>query len=203
MSQIMLYSQYLSMALGRNPECFIFQSVTKGIQSCPWACLSWWATSVRSVNCEQSRALPCWPWLPASRCILGSCGCRLAVWQSGLCPPPPHDNPHFPSALPRLDTRPHTHPSWPYHHFPSCHMQPHVHLGCSTECGRDEFLNAVASDWGTRRELRPACCHSDLTAILAGSASVALWQRWQRVLVSHIDVGHQCLGMMRDLWLMI
>lgn len=152
-------------SLRRNPQCFVFQSVTKGIQSCPGACLSWWATSMWSVDCEQSRALPCWPWLPASRCILGSCGCRLAVWQSGLCPPPPHDNPHFPNALPRLDTQPHTHPSWPYCRFPSCHMQPHIHLGCSIEVGEDDFLNTATSDWGTRRELRPACCYNDLTVI--------------------------------------
>ena len=32
-------------------------------------------------------------------------------------------------------------------------------------CGRDDFLNAAASDWGKRRELRPACCHDDLTVI--------------------------------------
>lgn len=148
----------------KKSECLIFQPVTKGIQSCPWACLSWCATSVWSVDCEQSRAPP-WPWLPASRCILGSCGCRLAVWQAGLCPPQPHDNPHFPSALPQLDTRPHTHPSWAYHHFPSGRMQPHVHLGCSTVCGRDDSLNAMPSDGGSRRELQPACCHSDLTVI--------------------------------------
>ncbi|KAI4829911.1 hypothetical protein KUCAC02_001571, partial [Chaenocephalus aceratus] len=49
-----------------------------------------------------------------------------------LCPLPPHDNPHFPSALPRLESRPHTHPSRPNHRVPSCHMQPSVHLGCST-----------------------------------------------------------------------
>lgn len=126
-----------------------------------------WAGALRvcDQSTEQSRALPWWPWLPASRCILGSCGCRLAVWQSELYPPPPHDNPHFPSALPRLDSRPHMHPSWPYHHFPSCHMQPNAHLGWSAQCGRDDFLNAVASDWGTKRELWPACCHSDLTVI--------------------------------------
>lgn len=141
----MLYSQCLSKILRSSTQCYIFPSVTKGIQSCPWACLSRWATSVWSVNCEQSRVLPCWPWLPASRCILGSCGCRLAVWQSGLCPPPPHDNPHFPSALPRLDTRPHTHPSWAYHHFPSCHKQPHVHLGYSSVWKR--WLFKHCSKW--------------------------------------------------------
>lgn len=146
MSKMILYSPNSSSALGRTLVCFSLQFVKKGVQSRPWACLSCWATTVRSVNCEQSRAPPCWPWLPASRCILGSCGCRLAVWQPGLCPPPLHDNPHFPGALPWLDTRPHTHPSWPYHHSPSCHMQPLVHLGCSSECGGDDFLNAVRSD---------------------------------------------------------
>lgn len=50
----------------------------------------------------------------------------------------------------------------------------------------------------------PACAppwRSD--SYLACSANVAPWRWWQRALVSPIDVGHQCLGMMRDLWLMI
>lgn len=58
-----------------------------------------WAGELRV--CDQSTVNspeppPRWPWLPASRCILGSCGCRPALWQPGLCPPPPQDNPPHP-----------------------------------------------------------------------------------------------------------
>lgn len=124
----------------------------------------WCAMNVWSVDCEQSRDLPRWPWLTASRCFLGSRGCRLALWQAGLCPLPPHDNPASPTCPAPIDTRPHAHPSRPYHDFPRSRMQPHVHLGYCPEW-RNDCLNSVVSDRGARRELWPACCHSYLTVI--------------------------------------
>lgn len=123
----------------------------------------WCAANVWSVDCEQSWDLPSWPWLPASRCFLGSCGCGLAVWQAGLCPLPANDNPPHPQCPALIDTRPHTHPSWPYHDFSrSAAHSPGMQLSVWKE---NDCINAMVSDRGARHEPWPACCHGDVTVI--------------------------------------
>lgn len=127
----------------------------------------WCAMNVWSVDCEQSRDLPRWPWLAASRCFLGSCGCKLALWQAGPCPLPPHDNPHFPSALPRLIPDPtHIH----HDHIMTSGWATRSHTftwdaARSLKKTKNYCLSTVVSDRGARRELWPARCHSYLTVI--------------------------------------
>lgn len=66
------------------------------------------------------------------------------------------------------------------------------------------WLFKHCGEWLGHKLWAPACLLLQWSdSYLASSFNVGLWQQWQPVLVSRMDVGHQCLGMMRNLWLMI
>lgn len=95
-----------------------------------------------------------------------------------------HNNPHFPNALPRLDTRPHAHPSWPYHDSPKL---PHAATRSPGTRGGvwERRLFKRCGEWlgdKVRAQVFRLPRWSD--SYLASSANVALGQRWQHVLVS-------------------